>query len=272
MRARASGCSTCSSCCSSSATTSPRSGSARSSTPTPSDDGVREDVRARQGGAAQPRRPDRGRQHGRATSTTSRATGSAPTSSRCPRSSSTADEAAVDRPGHPGLGARPAGRGDHRGGRASSRRPGVAVDVSALDIAEPRLSADEPSFDVFWEATQRAHRRSSSTTAAPAQADGRHPAPPAVGRRPLLRAAGTSSGFDTDRGDERVFRLSRVAGRGPHDRPARRLRRSRPAPTSARSARRLAPAAADRARRSCWSAAAPAPALRRGAADASSRT
>ena len=49
-------------------------------------DALREDVRARQGGAAQPRRPDRGRQHGRRSSTTSRATGSAPTSSRCPTS------------------------------------------------------------------------------------------------------------------------------------------------------------------------------------------
>ena len=31
---------------------------------------------------------------------------------------------------------------------------GVDVDLSALDIVEPRLNADEPSFDVFWEATQ----------------------------------------------------------------------------------------------------------------------
>ena len=31
---------------------------------------------------------------------------------------------------------------------------GVEVDVSALDLVEPRLSADEPAFDVFWDATQ----------------------------------------------------------------------------------------------------------------------
>ena len=31
---------------------------------------------------------------------------------------------------------------------------GVDVDLTALDIVEPRLTADEPSFDVFWEATQ----------------------------------------------------------------------------------------------------------------------
>src|SRR5690606_20212299 len=31
---------------------------------------------------------------------------------------------------------------------------GVDIDMSALDIAQPRISADEPSFDVFWEAVQ----------------------------------------------------------------------------------------------------------------------
>src|SRR5512139_2179679 len=31
---------------------------------------------------------------------------------------------------------------------------GLPVDVSALDVVEPRLGADEPSFDLFWEATQ----------------------------------------------------------------------------------------------------------------------
>ncbi len=31
---------------------------------------------------------------------------------------------------------------------------GLPVDLSALDVVEPRLTADEPSFDVFWEATQ----------------------------------------------------------------------------------------------------------------------
>ena len=30
---------------------------------------------------------------------------------------------------------------------------GLALDLTALDIAQPRLSADEPAFDVFWEAT-----------------------------------------------------------------------------------------------------------------------
>src|SRR5215212_2855042 len=30
---------------------------------------------------------------------------------------------------------------------------GLDLDLGALEIAQPRLSADEPSFDVFWEAT-----------------------------------------------------------------------------------------------------------------------
>ena len=70
--------------------------------------GVREDVRARQGGPAQHRRPDRGRQHRPATSRTSRATGSAPTSSSCPTSRLTGDEAAVVGARRRGSGSTPA--------------------------------------------------------------------------------------------------------------------------------------------------------------------
>ncbi len=87
---------------------------------------------------------------------------------------------------------------------------GIEVDASALDIAEPRLSADEPSFDVFWEATQdRAsvefdYRRSGET-----RTSQRHLQPWGV-----VRYAGRwyVVGLDTDRGEERVFRLSRVQG------------------------------------------------------------
>src|SRR3954447_7531972 len=87
---------------------------------------------------------------------------------------------------------------------------GVPLDVTALDIAQPRLSADEPSFDVFWEATQErtpvefGYRRSGSTVATT-----RHLQPWGV-----VRYSGRwyVVGLDTDRGDERVFRLSRVQG------------------------------------------------------------
>jgi proteasome accessory factor B len=88
---------------------------------------------------------------------------------------------------------------------------GVALDVSALDIAESRLSADEPSFDVFWEATQERqpvafeYRRSGEL-----EPTTRHLQPWGV-----VRYSGRwyAVGFDTDRGAERVFRLSRVVGR-----------------------------------------------------------
>ncbi|MFC7494172.1 MULTISPECIES: helix-turn-helix transcriptional regulator [unclassified Nocardioides] len=87
---------------------------------------------------------------------------------------------------------------------------GVEVDESALDIAEPRLSADEPSFDVFWEATQERtpvqfdYRRSGAT-----RASTRNLQPWGV-----VRYSGRwyVVGLDTDRGEERVFRLSRVQG------------------------------------------------------------
>jgi proteasome accessory factor B len=87
---------------------------------------------------------------------------------------------------------------------------GVPTDVTALDIAQPRLSADEPSFDLFWEAVQDRtpvefeYRRSGAT-----EAMTRHLQPWGV-----VRYSGRwyVVGFDTDRGEERVFRLSRVQG------------------------------------------------------------
>ncbi|GAB6987408.1 helix-turn-helix transcriptional regulator [Nocardioides pyridinolyticus] len=87
---------------------------------------------------------------------------------------------------------------------------GVPLDVTALDIAQPRLSAEEPSFDVFWEAVQERtpvefdYRRAGAVKAAT-----RHLQPWGV-----VRYSGRwyVVGFDTDRGEERVFRLSRVQG------------------------------------------------------------
>ena len=122
---------------------------------------------------------------------------------------------------------------------------GVALDVSALDIAEPRLSADEPSFDVFWEATQERqpvefeYRRSGEVATTT-----RHLQPWGV-----VRYSGRwyAVGFDTDRGAERVFRLSRVSGEarpagppGSYDVPPgtdvrATTRRLAPAPTTERA-------------------------------------
>jgi proteasome accessory factor B len=122
---------------------------------------------------------------------------------------------------------------------------GVPLDVSALDIAEPRLSADEPSFDVFWEATQERH---------PVEFEYRRPGQTATTIRHLqpwgvVRYSGRwyAVGYDTDRGDERVFRLSRVQGEarkvgepGSYEVPAgtdvrATARRLAPAPTTERA-------------------------------------
>ncbi|GAB7006736.1 WYL domain-containing protein [Nocardioides sp. AN3] len=86
---------------------------------------------------------------------------------------------------------------------------GVELDVAALDLVQPRLGADEPSFEPFLEAAQERtpvvfdYQRGSG----PAQT--RHVQPWGV-----VRSSGRwyVIGFDTDRDDERVFRLSRVRG------------------------------------------------------------
>jgi proteasome accessory factor B len=87
---------------------------------------------------------------------------------------------------------------------------GLDLDLGALEIAQPRLSADEPSFDVFWEAILS--RR-------PVTFDYRRPGYDEPLTRHLepwgvVRFSGRwyVVGQDTDRGEERVFRLSRVVG------------------------------------------------------------
>ncbi len=87
---------------------------------------------------------------------------------------------------------------------------GLSVDVSALDVVEPRLGADEPSFDVFWEAMQeRTPVEFDYVRAGQTRVKTRHLQPWGV-----VRYSGRwyAVGFDTDRGEERVFRLSRVRG------------------------------------------------------------
>ncbi len=95
---------------------------------------------------------------------------------------------------------------------------GVEVDVSALDIVEPRLSADEPSFDVFWEATQdRTEVAFEYRTASSTEIATRHLQPWGVARH---SGRWYVVGLDTDRGEERVFRLSRVQGEARKQGPA----------------------------------------------------
>ena len=95
---------------------------------------------------------------------------------------------------------------------------GVEVDRSALDLVEPQLTAEEPSFDAFWAAAQRR---------VPVEFDYQRSGSAEVIRRHLQpwRVAWSSGrwyvlGFDTDRGEPRLFRLSRVRGEvGPTGRP-----------------------------------------------------
>ena len=210
----------------------------RSSTPTRGRRRVREDVRARQGGAAQPRRPDRGRQHRPVLRGRARLPD--------PRRRVRAARDRARRPTRPPWSALATRVWEHaRLAEATTEAVrkltafGLPVDLSALDIVEPRLTADEPSFDVFWEATQDRtpvefdYRRSGQ-----AAASTRHLQPWGV-----VRYSGRwyAVGLDTDRGEERMFRLSRVQGK------ARRSGRPGsydiPAGADIRAmARRLAPA------------------------------
>lgn len=87
---------------------------------------------------------------------------------------------------------------------------GAEIDLSALDIAQPRLPADEPTFDVFFEAILE---RSvvefdywRTGTEAPRT---RRLEPWGVTR---YSGRWYVVGHDLDRRDERVFRLSRVQG------------------------------------------------------------
>ncbi|NYG55867.1 WYL domain-containing protein [Nocardioides perillae] len=92
---------------------------------------------------------------------------------------------------------------------AKLRAAGVPVDTGALDLVEPRLSADEPAFDVFWEAAQE-RREVVFDYARPGHPPStRHLQPWGVAR---FSGRWYAVGLDTDRGEERVFRLSRVVG------------------------------------------------------------
>lgn len=115
---------------------------------------------------------------------------------------------------------------------------GLPVDESALDVVQPRLAADEPAFDAFWEAT---------LDRVPVAFEYRRTGQPATTRHlqpwGVVRYSGRwyAVGLDTDRGAERVFRLSRVQGLPRRDGAPGSF--EVPAGTDVRGvARRLAPA------------------------------
>ncbi|MEO5850944.1 MAG: WYL domain-containing protein [Nocardioides sp.] len=86
---------------------------------------------------------------------------------------------------------------------------GVPVDSTALDIAEARIGADEPAFDVFWAAALERTPVTFDYQRVGRPAARRHLQPWGV-----VRFSGRwyAVGWDTDRDDERIFRLSRVVG------------------------------------------------------------
>lgn len=86
---------------------------------------------------------------------------------------------------------------------------GIDVDAGALDLVQPRIGAEEPSFLTFWEATATRtpllfeYGRTGQPTST------RHLQPWGV-----VRFSGRwyAVGYDADREAERIFRLSRVHG------------------------------------------------------------
>ena len=87
---------------------------------------------------------------------------------------------------------------------------GVEVDREALNVAQPTLAADEPSFEAFWEgvSTRRPVRFGYRTSASAAPSE-RHLQPWGI---VSYRSRWYVVGHDVDRDDQRMFRLSRVVG------------------------------------------------------------
>lgn len=86
---------------------------------------------------------------------------------------------------------------------------GVDVDTSVLRMAEPRLSTDEPSFDAMWDAATRRIPVSFAYARPGAEPMLRHLQPWGI---VSWRDRWYVGGFDLDRGEPRIFRLSRVIG------------------------------------------------------------
>lgn len=86
---------------------------------------------------------------------------------------------------------------------------GVPLDTGALEMGEARIGADEPAFDVFWEAALRRTAVRFDYGRPGREPTARHLQPWGV-----VRFSGRwyAVGWDTDRDAERIFRLSRVSG------------------------------------------------------------
>ncbi|GAA3533376.1 WYL domain-containing protein [Aeromicrobium panaciterrae] len=86
---------------------------------------------------------------------------------------------------------------------------GVDVDTSVLRMAEPKLSTNEPSFDVVWDAVTRRIPVSFAYARPGREAMERHLQPWGIISWHDRWYVG---GFDLDREGPRIFRLSRIIG------------------------------------------------------------
>ena len=87
---------------------------------------------------------------------------------------------------------------------------GVSVDRTVLSTVAPQLTVQEPTFEAFWTATQqRTAVAFDYRTVSSADTSERHLQPWGV---VFFRGRWYAVGEDTDRGEPRLFRLSRVQG------------------------------------------------------------
>ncbi len=121
---------------------------------------------------------------------------------------------------------------------AKLKGQGVEIDPSRLEVMAPAITADEPAFDPLWDAVGKRRQVSFPYQ----RADEPEPVTRRLQPWGLVRSSSRwyVVGHDTDRGEERVFRLSRIVG------PVRATGRSGaydvPPGTDVRAlARRLAP-------------------------------
>ena len=90
------------------------------------------------------------------------------------------------------------------------RAAGAQVDPAGLEVISPRVAAPEPAFDPVWEALGTRTRISFDYRRSDAsEAETRRVEPWGV---VSVRSRSYLVGFDRDRDDHRVFRLSRVVG------------------------------------------------------------
>jgi len=93
---------------------------------------------------------------------------------------------------------------------AKLKGQGVEIDPSRLEVMAPSISADEPAFEPLWDATGKRRQVSFPYQ----RATETEPATRRVQPWGLVRSSGRwyVVGHDVDRGEERVFRLSRIVG------------------------------------------------------------